>query len=206
MIQEIDLNRVLEVRNDLPVLSQRRKDVYTLEKKATETLKDDLETGIHYIGYRYSTTGAFGYIFCEDSVEKCRVGCSVIPSPPVYIHGKDRNWVSKFDNETTIVPGLTRTVKDEKTGAEAARITLKDVGRFTINNSIDVFCDLEGKYTFYANNALIGRITRFEGSCSRLPEVAGCDVEPYFDVMIKEGLDEEQVMLMTAFPLLRFSL
>ena len=206
MIQEIDLNRVLEVRNDLPVLSQRRKDVYTLEKKATETLKDDLETGIHYIGYRYSTTGAFGYIFCEDSVEKCRVGCGVIPSPPVYIHGKDRNWVSKFDNETTIVPGLTRTVKDEKTSAEAARITLKDVGRFIINNSIDVFCDQEGKYTFYANNALIGRITRFEGSCSRLPEAGGCDVEPYFDVTITDGLDEEQVMLITAFPMLRFSL
>ena len=70
------------------------------------------------IGFQYSSTGVFGYTFYRNGNKICTVSSLVVPSPTVHIHGLDRDWMSPFDQESTIFPGLTRYVYRADSGQE----------------------------------------------------------------------------------------
>ena len=77
------------------------------------------------MGYRISATGVLWYEFYENHKLICTANSIIVPSPPVRISGYGYEWNSEFDQESTIIPGLTRYVLDHKTKEEVFRIIFK---------------------------------------------------------------------------------
>lgn len=159
------------------------------------------------IGYRFNATGVFGYTYYTAGNRVCSVSSIVDPSAPVMIHGNGVAWTSNFDFFRTIFPGTTRNINDESTGTPLFRIVFGNTGQYKINDSITVYCD-EEKYTFYCDDKVIAKILRFNGESGDLQKPSDTDYnyEPYFEVTVYNGIETELLMLILAFPMLKFGL
>ena len=89
--------------------------------KAVAFEEKSLERQNDIIGYRFDTTGIFGYSFYSESGNICSVSSIVAPSAPVLIHGDGVTWRSEFDDCMTIVPGIARSINDESNGTQLYR-------------------------------------------------------------------------------------
>lgn len=157
------------------------------------------------IGYRFNETGIFGYTFYSTSGKICSSSRIVAPSAPVIIHGNGVTWKSDFDDDTTIFPGLSRSIYDESNGALLFQIVYKDSGEYEINGSITVYYDT-GKYTFCCDDGVIAKISRLTGKKDYLqikPDT-NFDYEPYFEIVADGGIGTELLMVILTFPMLQF--
>ena len=157
------------------------------------------------IGYRFNATGVFGYVFYSAGSYICTVSSIVSPSAPVVIRGNGLKWRSDFES-CTIVPGLTRYIVDESNGKQIFRIIYKDTGIYEINESVSVRGDT-GKYTFYCDDTIIAVIERTDGGSGAFQKPSGpyYDYEPYFAISSDDGISTELLMVILAFPMLRFA-
>ncbi len=73
------------------------------------------------IGFKYSATGVFGYVFYDGKNKICSVSSLVVPSPPVTMNGDNLRWISEFDLDSTIIPGQTRYIEDADSHKKKAR-------------------------------------------------------------------------------------
>ena len=159
------------------------------------------------IGYRYAATGVFGYMFYSPEQLICTVSSNVVPSPPVMIAGAGVEWRSDFDQDTTIYPGIARSVVEEAGGEQVFGIVYKETGSYEINESVSVHCDWDA-YAFCIEDREIATIRR----CSRMPDGFPWptddyyEYEPYFEVEYGSEVSAELLMIMLAFPMLRFTL
>lgn len=161
---------------------------------------------IRVTGYRYCATGIWGYDFYREQEKLCTVSGLVIPSPPVRICGFEREWYSEFDEESTIVPGLTRYVFDSKTSREVARIIYKNAGKYEVlisQNHINVYI-VEDEYGFYRNGHIIASIKRIHENNNLIPPMSDFDIEPYFSIFLAKQIELEIIMVILAFPMLQF--
>ena len=90
----------------------------------------------HIIGYQYSETGATGYYFYKDKKLLCKITTGLFF--PVWIMGMGREWESNYDFNNTILPGVSRKIKDTESGETIAKITYVSAGRYRIGDLIDV--------------------------------------------------------------------
>ena len=74
------------------------------------------------ISFRLTNTGAWGYRFYEDGMHLGSVSCVLMPNATVRIEGPGISWYSSFNMDTTIVPGISRRVKDSITGEDIYHI------------------------------------------------------------------------------------
>ena len=74
------------------------------------------------ITYRLSATGVWQYEFCREGKTVGSVASVVSLREPARIEGTEISWYSRFDMDTEIVPGVSRKVKDNRTGEEVYRI------------------------------------------------------------------------------------
>ena len=77
------------------------------------------------ITYRLSGVGVWHYEFCLNGEPFGSVVSRVSRSEPARIEGPGISWYSRFDMDRDIVPGVSRKVKDSRTGEEVYRITPK---------------------------------------------------------------------------------
>lgn len=156
------------------------------------------------IGYQYSETGAQGYYFYSGKKLLCKVSAGIFC--PVLITGDETEWISDYDINSTILPGIKRTVVDNHTNKTVATITYLDRGKYHLDNGWDVECYGE-VYRFFNGDQKIAEIRH----CSKeekfwIPQEEWRDFEPYFELIPEEEPDETSILLIAGFPVLRFGL
>lgn len=161
------------------------------------------------IGFQYSATGVFGYTFYRNGSKICMVSSLVVPSPTVHIHGSHRDWMSPFDQESTIFPGLTRYVYRADSGQEECRIVYM-ADWYEIRIGTDVYCvsENDGEYIFSAGERQIADITKISRQeaekISAPQDEPNYDVKAYYRVDAAEEIPENALMAILAFPMVRF--
>ena len=74
------------------------------------------------ISFRRADTGAWGYGFYSDSRLIGTVSCIISHSSLVRVEAPGISWYSSFNMDTTIVPGISRKVKEDRSGSHVYRI------------------------------------------------------------------------------------
>ncbi len=74
------------------------------------------------VSFRLTDTGAWGYRFFEGRQHLGSVSCVLMPNATVRIEASSISWYSTFSMDNTIVPGISRKVRDNATGEEVFRI------------------------------------------------------------------------------------
>lgn len=167
-------------------------------------VRDVLQKSRRIVGYKRSLTGVTEYEFySEDVMRICRLHSHSLPYSFVSIEGSDTRWESEFEY-CMISPGLTRYVIDPSTGETVAKVVYREMGWFRLNDSIDIFCDID-TYCFFAGDKGIALIEAAKGNAPIIPGMPEDGFEPRYDVyIIRSPIDKELLRLILAFPLLRF--
>lgn len=145
----------------------------------------------------------FGYEFYENRKQICTVSGLVVPSPTIMISGFGRNWKSEFHVNSTLFPGLTRTICDDANNKEVRALTYDGNRSYRLFNSVKVSCTTEG-YSFYDNERLVAQTTKFQDEKIWLLQTFGFDYEAYFNTIFNRDINDETKMLIVSFPVLRF--
>ena len=154
------------------------------------------------IGYRYSVTGVFGYVFFCGSQKLCAVSSMVALSPTIWMDGYGLRWKSDFDQESTIVPGLTRYIHSDS-DTSVARVVYRGCGEYEIVGFATVRYD-ENSYSFFRDGKVIAQIGRYRGETVWLPEAMERNYKPWFVAEWNQELDQESGLLILSFPMLKF--
>lgn len=161
------------------------------------------------IGFRFAATGVFGYDFYQNGCRLCAVSSLVVPSPTVNIQGFGGAWQSPFDADSTLFPGLTRFVYRAGSAREACRLVYRGEG-YDLHCGTDVYSVhmRDGAYAVYAGAkkiADVARLTRPQAAGVPVPpDMPYDDGEAYYAAGIAEGLPDDVMMAVLAFPMLRF--
>lgn len=159
-------------------------------------------------GYHYSVTGASGYPFYEDQIERCVINRFALPTFPVAIHGFGHEWISEFDPKDTVVPGMVRRVADNKSGETVCQIIFAGVDRYEILlNDERVAVHINGgSYAFFSGEAIVARIESAREIPADVPEkLRDYDCELVCRATLSEPMKPELVLAILSFPLLRFA-
>ena len=134
-----------------------------------------------------------------------KVSAMAGPSVPVRIDSLDYHWHSRFQMDTTIVPGIGRRVNDEK-GNEVYRLIYWHPGFYQARSSSDQQVNIEirnGVYLFGTAGMPVTAMTeRIKENEIRVPG-GGIDAEPYFRTTFFEEVSEGYVLMVLSFPALR---
>ena len=154
--------------------------------------------------YRLSATGIWRFEFCRSGEVFGYVASVVSPREPARIEGPGISWYSRFDMDTEIVPGVSRKVKDNRTGEEIFRIVwwrpeLYEVR--TKEKSIQVEIR-NGSYLFGTPLMPVTAMTERRTGDSRL--VLGLEAEMRFRTLFFDPVGDGYLMMVLAFPALRF--
>ena len=161
------------------------------------------------IGFQYSTTGIFGYMFYHSNNKICTTSSLVMPSPPVYICGFGEKWISPFNQDSTIFPGLIRYVYHTDSGREACHIeyTGKGYHLYLGSNTYEVKTADE-VYAFHSNKQQIASITQIPRqetkNSSITSNISFDDMKAYYSVDVTEGISGKLLIMILAFPMIRF--
>lgn len=155
------------------------------------------------VSFRLTDTGAWGYRFFEGRQHLGSVSCVLMPNATVRIEAKGISWYSSFNMDNTIVPGISRKVKENNTGEEAFRIVYCQPGFYRmIRGESNILVERrEGAYLFGVQGMPVTAMTE------RIEEWAWkpADAEPYFVTRFyEENITREFLLAVLAFPALRF--
>ncbi len=157
-----------------------------------------------YIGFRYSMTGVFGYVYYTlDKQKICTVSGVVVPSAPILIRSGNICLKREFQKGGFGSSGKW-FIANENTGETVATISRENDEEYVINDSIKVLVSKNG-YSFYAGSERIAMIRGNKGYAPFFPEdilpyYDDC-YEPYYDVDVISGsVDPILKMLIFAFP------
>ena len=158
------------------------------------------------ITYRLSETGRWGYEFYDAGRNRIgSVSAVISTSSPVLIQGGEICWYSQFGIDNMIVPGTSRQVKDNQTGAEVYRIVFWQPGKYEVRTreASDYAEIRQGIYLFgkplMPVTAMAERITEADWLPSK-----NVSVEPYFMTTFFEDVNPAYMMMALSFPALRF--
>ena len=159
---------------------------------------------IEIITYRLSVTGVWQYEFCRDGEPIGRVASVVSLREPARIESRKVSWYSRFDLDTEIIPGVSRKVKDNRTGEEVYRIVWWKPDLYEIRTkqkSMQVEIR-NGRYLFGDPMMPVTALTERVSGESRL--VRGQEAEKWFRSVFFEPVSDGYLMMALSFPALRF--
>lgn len=158
------------------------------------------------ITFRISGTGVWGYEFYDQDRQKIGfVSSVVVPSAPVRIESHSLHWYSRFDMDTTIIPGIGRRVKDNETGNEVYRLIYWRPGFYQVRTQTEsVQVEIkDGQYLFGQQGMPVTALTeRITAVC--WSPVSSLDCEAYFKTTFFENVNEAYALMALSFPALRF--
>lgn len=163
-------------------------------------------------GYYGRVGRAHGLVYYQDETELCHVlgeagpRVGTIRMEQVSIEGLGRSWRSDYDLESTIGTGLRRWVTDGETGLRVGSYEYRDRGLFLLHLGMRrVEIHIEGEnFIFRRQSRAVGAIERRED----LKKLKTFESEAFlklYDVVYGLGEDEDMLLMMMAFPRLRFA-
>ena len=156
------------------------------------------------ITYRLTDTGIWSYHFYAGQQIIGKASSALSLSSVVRIECGSVSWYSRFrmNTDNGVVPGVSRTVKDDRTGLEAFRIIYCEPGFYRLLGgeiSLLVECR-ENAYLFGNPGQPVLALTERIREWPWVP--AG---EPFFRTTVyEENVPEETLAAMLAFPAVRF--
>ena len=160
-------------------------------------------------GYRYSVTGATGYDFYDpEDNHVCGSSYLSLPFSSVNLGGWRLSWESQFDLQTTIVPGIARTVVESEKGKLVASIVYRDAGIYDILYRGETVRAqmVQNQYLFLRDNEPIALCRRFDRPPARREKFPGVPAELRFAVALPDGMSPAWKLLVLTFPNLQFFL
>ena len=156
------------------------------------------------ITYRLSATGIWQYEFCREEETFGSVASVVSVREPARIESREVSWYSRFDMDADIVPGVSRKVKDNRTGEEVYRIVWWKPNLYEVRGrqkSIQVEIR-DGSYLFGDPMMPVTAMTERVHGESRL--VRGMEAEKWFRTVFYDPVSEPFMMMTLSFPAIRF--
>lgn len=156
------------------------------------------------ITYRLSATGIWQYEFCREGETIGNVSSVISLREPARIDGPEISWYSRFDVDTDIVPGVSRKVKDNRTGEEVYRIVWWRPNLYEVRTR-DKSIQAEirnGSYLFGDPGMPVTAMTERMNGESRL--VRGMEAEMWFRTLFFDPVGDGYMMMTLSFPALRF--
>ena len=157
-----------------------------------------------FITYRLAGVGVWHYEFCLNGKSFGNVVSRVSRSEPARIEGSGISWYSHFDMDRDIVPGVSRKVKDSRTGEEVYRIIWWQPNLYEIRarNKFVLAEIRDGNYLFGEPGAPVAAMTERKAGAPRL--VKGEEAEMRFRTFFFDPVDDAYRMMALSFPALRF--
>ncbi len=159
--------------------------------------------------YRISATGVWQYGFYENQQLIGQVSSLVGPNATTRIEAEGLSWYSRFEMDTTVIPGISRRVKDNKTGQEVYRLIYWRAGYYEFaadqpQGKWTMFAEHRGgSYLFGTQGQPVTAMTERIDSAEWRP-VSSMTVEPYFRTTFYEEASLPLKMLVLSFPAMRF--
>lgn len=158
------------------------------------------------ITFRVSGTGIWSYEFYDEARQKIgSVSSLVSPAVPVRIESQKIHWYSRFDIDTTIIPGIGRRVQDNQTGNEVFRLIYWRPGLYQVRtNSASVQVEIkEGRYLFGQQGMPATALSERISDIGWQPS-SSFEYETYFKTTFYEEVNEAFALMVLSFPALRF--
>ena len=156
------------------------------------------------ITYRLSATGIWQYDYWKDGEKIGSAAFIVSPWEPARITGPEVDWYSRFDIDSELVPGVSRKVKDNRTGDEVYRIVYWRPGLYEVRTrerSIQVEIR-DGNYLFGTPGMPVAALT--ERTQGEPKQIRGMDADRYFRTVFFDPATNGYMMMVLSFPALRF--
>ena len=154
------------------------------------------------ITYRLTGTGIWRYLFYAGKETLGKVSCALSLLSTVRVEMEDISWYSTFHADTTVFPGVSRKVLDDRDGREVFRIVFCEPGYYRLmgaERSLLVECR-ENAFLFGNPGQPVLAATERISEWSWVP--VG---EPFFRTMVyEENVAEEVLAVILAFPAMRF--
>lgn len=158
------------------------------------------------ITYRISSTGVWGYEFYDSNRDRVGfISAVVSSSAPVRIESKNYRWYSRFDMDTTVIPGIDRRVMDNQTGQEVYRLIYWH-REFYQARSLEESVGIEirnGAFLFGNEGMPVIAMTEKMDQTAWIPR-RGADAEAFFRTTFYEDVSEPFALMALSFPALRF--
>ena len=157
--------------------------------------------------YRLSATGVWGYGFYESEREIGSVSGSTSPNAPVRISGNAVEWYSTFQIDTIVVPGVSRKVKDNRTGGEVYRIVYCEPGFYRLmGGNVSLLAEKrKDAYLFGEQGMPAVALTERISEAEWMPEPGRMEAEPWFrTTFYEDSLSGSMLMAILSFPALWF--
>ena len=167
---------------------------------------------ISITSYRYAATGIWGYAFYRGMKQVGSVTSNAMPSSVVRMIGDAGEWYSGFSIDTPMVPGVSRKVKDNRTGEELYRIVFwkPDLYEFTAkapDGTWSLVAEQKNGVCLFGGYgkpviAVMERIVQAE----EIPLLnGGLKAEPCFRTTFQEEPSEGMMMMILSFPALKIT-
>ena len=155
------------------------------------------------ISFRLTNTGAWGYRFYNGPQLLGTASCIISHSSLIRIEAPGISWYSSFNMDNTIVPGISRRVRDSITGEDIYRIIYCQPGFYRmIRDDANVLVERRNGAYLFGNQGM--PVTAMTERIEEWPWKPA-DAEPYFVTKVfEEGVSREFLMAILAFPALRF--
>jgi len=151
--------------------------------------------------YIYDATGIHGQVIYSARKEICMITDGIYPVSYVTVSCCGKKWESTFDLQSTIVPGMKRTIKDAVSGAVVNDIIYHEAGHYTIGEHLEIFCD-KSRYVYYLDGEIIA-YSRKEKTAEWIPKIDGCTVSVSAVTGVRRTVPEDVKLLILSFPALR---
>ena len=160
------------------------------------------------IAYRLTATGIWQYDYYHQNCAKIATASGIVrPDSMVRITGRSVNWHSGFNIDTTIIPGISRRVKDSYTGQDVYRIIYCEPGFYRmIGNNFNILVERrDSRYLFGNQGEPVMAMTERIDKWFWKPMSREMTVEPYSKTTVYENrVTEEMLLAILTFPMLRF--
>ena len=164
------------------------------------------------ISYRYAATGIWGYAFYRGMKQVGSVTSNAMPSSVVRIIGETGEWYSSFSIDTPMIPGVSRKVKDNRTGEELYRIVFwqPDLYEFSAKTPDGLWSlvarQTNGACVFGGYGKPTVAVTERITHADEIPLLSGgLRAEPCFRTTFQEEPTEGMLMLVLSFPALKIT-
>ncbi len=158
------------------------------------------------ITYRIPSAGVWGYEFYDSGRNRVgSVSAVVSASAPVRIESQHCSWYSRFDIDTTVVPGIGRRVMDNVSGEEIYRLIYWHPGFYQARSRSDsVGIEIrDGVYLFGNEGQPVIAMTERIEQAPGVPRHSA-DAEAYFKTTFYEDVSEHFALMALSFPAMRF--
>lgn len=154
--------------------------------------------------YQHSITGDFSYVVYDGTKQIGEAHTPPLPYSVVTILAEQRQLTSIFKGMS--YPGAARAIVDEKTKKPLATLTFMQENQywFTINNRSMLVKTQPDAYIFWDEQTCIAKMEKLNISHRTLLKDNSKQLEKYFKMSVYQNISDMQLLVMAAFPLLRF--